>query len=66
MTVDRVPLLDLRAQFETIQHDVVPALMEVVEQQRFIMGEQVGRLEAAFIIAAHHTHRAAAALASKR
>jgi len=47
MTVDRVPLLDLRAQFETIQHDVVPALMEVVEQQRFIMGEQVGRLEAA-------------------
>lgn len=47
MTVDRVPLLDLRAQYETIQHDVLPALMEVVEQQRFIMGEQVVRLEAA-------------------
>ncbi len=42
-----IPLLDLRAQFETIRDQVVPALMEAVEGQRFIMGEQVGRLEEA-------------------
>lgn len=41
----KVPLLDLRAQFETIKHDVLPALMEVVEAQRFIMGDQVRELE---------------------
>ncbi|MEE8193334.1 MAG: DegT/DnrJ/EryC1/StrS family aminotransferase [Gemmatimonadales bacterium] len=41
----KVPLLDLRAQFETIKDDVLPALMEVVEAQRFIMGDQVRELE---------------------
>ncbi|UCF42112.1 MAG: DegT/DnrJ/EryC1/StrS family aminotransferase [Gemmatimonadota bacterium] len=42
-----VPLLDLRAQFETIRDEVLPALMEVVESQRFIMGDQVRQLEEA-------------------
>jgi len=41
----KIPLLDLKAQFETIRDDVVPALMEVVESQRFIMGDQVRELE---------------------
>jgi dTDP-4-amino-4,6-dideoxygalactose transaminase len=41
----KVPLLDLKAQFETIKDDVLPALMEVVEEQRFIMGGQVRELE---------------------
>jgi len=41
----KVPLLDLAAQLETIRDEVVPALMEVVESQRFIMGDQVRRLE---------------------
>ncbi len=44
MTVN-VPLLDLRAQFETIRDEVLPALMDVVESQRFIMGDQVRDLE---------------------
>jgi dTDP-4-amino-4,6-dideoxygalactose transaminase len=46
MTV-KVPLLDLKAQLEAIRDEVLPALMEVVESQRFIMGDQVRDLEAA-------------------
>jgi dTDP-4-amino-4,6-dideoxygalactose transaminase len=42
-----VPLLDLRAQFETIRKDVLPALLAVVERQQFIMGDEVGKLEQA-------------------
>ncbi len=42
-----IPLLDLRAQFETIKEDVLPALLEVAESQRFIMGEPVKQLEEA-------------------
>ncbi|MDH3290816.1 MAG: DegT/DnrJ/EryC1/StrS family aminotransferase [Gemmatimonadota bacterium] len=48
-----VPLLDLRAQFDTIRGEVVPALLGVVESQRFIMGEAVGQLEEAV---AKHSH----------
>lgn len=40
-----VPLLDLRAQYAAIKDDVVRAMMEVVDAQTFILGEQVGRLE---------------------
>jgi dTDP-4-amino-4,6-dideoxygalactose transaminase len=43
----RVPLLDLAAQFETMRDEVVPALLAVVESQRFIMGEAVQQLEEA-------------------
>jgi len=43
----KVPLLDLAAQLDTIRGEVLPALMEVVESQRFIMGDQVRRLEEA-------------------
>jgi len=43
----KVPLLDLRAQFETIRDDVMAAVMEVVESQRFIMGPSVAALEEA-------------------
>ncbi|UCD25671.1 MAG: DegT/DnrJ/EryC1/StrS family aminotransferase [Gemmatimonadota bacterium] len=42
-----IPLLDLKAQFETIKEDVLPALLEVAESQRFIMGEPVRQLEEA-------------------
>ena len=34
-----VPLLDLRAQFQSIRDEVPPALMEVVESQQFIIRE---------------------------
>jgi dTDP-4-amino-4,6-dideoxygalactose transaminase len=40
-----VPLLDLRAQHATIRDDVVRAMMDVVDSQRFILGEPVERLE---------------------
>lgn len=40
-----VPLLDLKAQHATIRDDVVAALMHVVDQQTFILGEEVGQLE---------------------
>ena len=40
-----IPFLDLRAQFDSIKDEVLPALMDVVESQRFIMGAAVGELE---------------------
>lgn len=42
-----VPLLDLKAQFESIRDAVLPALLGVVERQQFIMGPEVGQLETA-------------------
>ena len=40
-----VPLLDLRAQHATIRDAVVGAMMDVVDQQAFILGDPVARLE---------------------
>src|SRR6202165_5381908 len=40
-----VPLLDLKAQHATIRDWVVNAMMKVVEDQAFILGEPVERLE---------------------
>jgi dTDP-4-amino-4,6-dideoxygalactose transaminase len=42
-----VPLLDLRAQHATIKTEVVQALLRVVEDQTFILGEPVQQLERA-------------------
>lgn len=42
-----VPLLDLRAQHACIKDEVVAALMRVVDDQLFILGEPVERLERA-------------------
>lgn len=41
-----VPLLDLRAQHATIRDDVVARIMDVVDSQVFILGEEVAQLEA--------------------
>jgi dTDP-4-amino-4,6-dideoxygalactose transaminase len=41
----RVPLLDLKAQYETIRGDVAAALERVVESQHFILGPEVEALE---------------------
>lgn len=41
-----VPLLDLRAQHATIRDDVVGAMMQIVDDQAFILGSPVERLEA--------------------
>lgn len=40
-----VPLLDLRAQHATIRDDVLPALVDLVDSQQFILGAPVERLE---------------------
>jgi dTDP-4-amino-4,6-dideoxygalactose transaminase len=42
----KVPLLDLRAQFQSIREEVLEALGRVCEAQRFIMGPEVTALEA--------------------
>ncbi|HYC52460.1 MAG TPA: DegT/DnrJ/EryC1/StrS family aminotransferase [Gemmatimonadaceae bacterium] len=40
-----VPMLDLKAQHETIRDEVVTAMMGVVDSQLFILGEPVAKLE---------------------
>jgi dTDP-4-amino-4,6-dideoxygalactose transaminase len=45
MNERQIPLLDLRAQHGTIRDEVVNALMRVVDSQRFILGEDVQKLE---------------------
>jgi dTDP-4-amino-4,6-dideoxygalactose transaminase len=40
-----VPLLDLRAQHATIREDVVPAIMQLIDSQLFILGAPVEKLE---------------------
>lgn len=40
------PFLDLKAEYATIREDVVAAVEAVLESQHFIMGPEVGKLEA--------------------
>ncbi len=51
-----VPLLDLKAQHATIRDDVVSAMMQVVDQQAFILGEPVSRLEASIAAMSQTRH----------
>ncbi|MDQ3673227.1 MAG: DegT/DnrJ/EryC1/StrS family aminotransferase, partial [Gemmatimonadota bacterium] len=51
-----VPLLDLRAQHSTIRDSVVSAMMKVVEDQTFILGEPVERFEREVGALSHTTH----------
>ena len=51
-----VPLLDLKAQYTTIRDSVVNAMMKVVEDQAFILGEPVERLEREVAQLSHATH----------
>jgi dTDP-4-amino-4,6-dideoxygalactose transaminase len=44
-TFKQVPLLDLKPQFSSIGHEVMEAIRRVVESQKFILGEDVARLE---------------------
>jgi dTDP-4-amino-4,6-dideoxygalactose transaminase len=51
-----VPLLDLKAQYQTIRHEVRPVLDEVCDSQGFIMGPRVEAFEkavAAYVGAKH-------------
>ncbi len=45
VTERQVPLLDLRAQHATIREEVLKALIGVVDSQKFILGEEVEKLE---------------------
>ncbi len=57
----KIPLLDLQAQFETIENDVLPAVLRVAKSQHFIMGELVERLEVAIAELAGVSHGIACA-----
>lgn len=41
----KIPLLDLKAQYDTIRREVEPVLKKVIEDQDFILGEEVRGLE---------------------
>ena len=51
-----VPLLDLKAQHSTIRDSVVSAMMKVVDDQAFILGEPVERLERDVAALSQTTH----------
>lgn len=47
ITVRRVPMLDLRAQFAQIREEVLPEIARVCESQELVLGEAVRRFESA-------------------
>jgi dTDP-4-amino-4,6-dideoxygalactose transaminase len=51
-----VPLLDLVAQYQNIKDEVLAAMMAVIERQSFIMGPEVGQLEARIAQLSHARH----------
>ena len=51
-----VPLLDLKAQHATIRDSVMNAMMKVIDEQAFILGEPVERLEREVALLSHTTH----------
>jgi len=40
-----VPLLDLKAQYQQIKHEIEPILLQIAEDQAFILGPEVEKLE---------------------
>src|SRR5438128_3891783 len=42
---DRVPLLDLQAQYRPLREELLAAVVRVCDSQRFIMGPEVAALE---------------------
>ncbi|MGH7512705.1 MAG: DegT/DnrJ/EryC1/StrS family aminotransferase [Gemmatimonadales bacterium] len=56
-----VPLLDLVAQYRDIKEEVLEAVMAVIERQTFIMGPEVGQLEAAAAALSRTKHAIACA-----
>ena len=41
----KVPLLDLRAQFQTVESELKAAVLEVLASTRYVMGPAVEKLE---------------------
>lgn len=56
-----VPLLDLVAQYRTIEDDVLPAVQAVIASQQFVMGPAVAELERALARLARAAHGIACA-----
>jgi dTDP-4-amino-4,6-dideoxygalactose transaminase len=46
MSLRQIPLLDLRAQFQTLREEILPVMERVAESQQFILGEEVRVFEA--------------------
>ena len=44
----RIPLVDLQAQYQTIKHEVIPALEDVLENMQLFLGPQVQAFEREF------------------
>ncbi len=42
----QVPLLDLRAQYQSLKAEIEPVLLKIAESQMLILGEEVNKLEA--------------------
>ena len=51
-----IPMLDLVAQYKTIKDEVLPAMMQVIESQQFIMGKEIAQLEAECAKISHAKH----------
>ena len=41
----RVPIVDLKAQYEAIKEEVDAAILKVIQNGQFILGPEVGTLE---------------------
>jgi dTDP-4-amino-4,6-dideoxygalactose transaminase len=51
-----VPMLDLKAQYQTVKEDVLARMMSVIERQQFIMGPEIAELETAVAELSHAKH----------
>src|SRR5687768_17192948 len=51
-----VPLLDLQAQYASLKDELRPAIERVLESQRFVLGDEVRRLESSIAEYCHTKH----------
>ena len=51
-----VPMLDLKAQYNTVKDEVLARMMGVIERQQFIMGPEIAELEKAIAELSHAKH----------
>jgi dTDP-4-amino-4,6-dideoxygalactose transaminase len=51
-----VPLLDLQAQYASLRDEMRPAIERVLESQRFVLGDEVRRLESSIAEYCHTKH----------
>lgn len=51
-----VPLLDLKAQYQAIRHELDPVIQEIIDSQYFILGPAVERCEKAVAAYSHCAH----------